>query len=96
LPQALHRTGVRADRAGRVRRISAGLIGRASVALGAGRAVAGAPIDHAAGILLRARPGDSVAAGDIVLELLANDPARLEPARALALEAIGIGDEPAP
>ena len=54
----------------------------------------GAPIDHAAGILIAARPGDRVGAGDTVLELLYTDPAKLERARHLAESALRIDDAP--
>jgi thymidine phosphorylase len=94
LAQARHSTPVRAERAGHISRIDARLVGRAAVALGAGRETAGAPIDHAAGILITSKPGDRVASGDVVLELLYNDPSRLDLAMHLAREALRIGDEP--
>jgi thymidine phosphorylase len=49
------------------------------------------------GIMVIAKPGDEVRAGDPVLELHYRDRARLETAVRLASEAITIGDErPAP
>src|SRR5262245_11296787 len=94
LPRAPHRAAVRAPRSGYVAFLDAGQVGRAAAALGAGRETVGAPIDHAAGILIAARPGDRVAAGDAVLELLYTDPAKLERARHLAESAIRVEDEP--
>jgi thymidine phosphorylase len=76
--------------------LDAGRIGHAACALGAGRERAGEPIDHGAGILIAARPGDLVSAGDPVLELLFNDAARLAPAEALARGAVSIEDTPPP
>jgi pyrimidine-nucleoside phosphorylase len=96
LPHAAHTVAVRADRSGCVAGIDALLVGRTAAALGAGREVVGARVDHAAGVLLRVRPGDRVSAGDALLELLSNDPARLEPAARLARAAVRIGDEAPP
>jgi pyrimidine-nucleoside phosphorylase len=94
LPCAAHRAAIVADRPGYVTRVGAGLVGRAAATLGAGRTIVGEPIDHAAGILVAARPGDRVSAGDVVLEMLSNDPAALELARPLARAAVLIADEP--
>ena len=94
LPGAAHRSTVTAPRSGYVRAIAAERVGRASIALGAGRSRAGDPIDHGAGVLIAARLGDEVKAGDPILDLLYNAAGSLENARALAVQAITIGDEP--
>jgi pyrimidine-nucleoside phosphorylase len=94
LPRAPHRVAVRAPRSGYIALLDAGLVGRSAAALGAGRETVGAPIDHAAGILIAARPGDRVTSGDAVLELLYTDSAKLERARHLAESAVRIEDEP--
>jgi len=94
LPRAPHRAAVRAPRSGYLASLDAGLVGRSAAALGAGREAVGAPIDHAAGILIAARPGDRVDAGDTVLELLYTDSAKLERARHLAESAVRMEDEP--
>jgi pyrimidine-nucleoside phosphorylase len=94
LPRASHREIVRAHRSGYVESLDAGLVGRSAAALGAGREAVGAPIDHSAGILIAARPGDPVSAGDAVLELLYSDSARLADARHLAESAVRIDDAP--
>jgi thymidine phosphorylase len=49
-------------------------------------------VDPAAGVLIEARVGDRVAEGDLLLELLYNDPARLAPGRELAERAVRIDD----
>jgi thymidine phosphorylase len=90
LPRAPHRTELRADSGGYLRRLDAGLIGRAAAALGAGRERVGDRVDHGAGILLRARAGDRIAAGDVLLELHYADPARLERAQALARASVQV------
>ena len=94
LPGARHRHAVRAGRAGFVSRLEAESIGRASMALGAGRARVEDTIDHGAGVLVHCKPGDPVQPGDTILELLYNDGGDVEGATALAREAITIGADP--
>ena len=94
LPLAARHKLIRADRGGYVSRMAAGTIGRAAVALGAGRDTVGAAIDPAAGVLVRAGVGQRVSAGDAVLELRFNDRSRLEVAERLARDAIRVDDAP--
>jgi pyrimidine-nucleoside phosphorylase len=94
LPGARHRQSVAADRAGFVSRVEAEAIGRASMALGAGRARVEDAIDHGAGVLVHCKPGDPVRAGDTILELLYNDDRGVDEATALACEAVTIGANP--
>jgi pyrimidine-nucleoside phosphorylase len=97
LPSAPHGHLVRASRDGFVTRLDAELVGRASVALGAGRDRIEDPVDHGVGIIVAARPGDALRAGAPVLELRYRDRAKLDAAVALAERAIEIGDtRPAP
>jgi pyrimidine-nucleoside phosphorylase len=97
LPHVSDLHAVAATRDGYVTRLDAELVGRASVALGAGRDRVEDPVDPAVGIMVIAKPGDEVRAGDPVLQMHFRDRARLEIAVALAREAITIGDErPAP
>jgi len=96
LPRVDNRHRVTASRAGFVTALDAELVGRASVALGAGRDRVEDPVDPAVGILVAAKPGDRVIAGDTVLELHYRDRGRLETAAALAARAIVIGDQPPP
>jgi pyrimidine-nucleoside phosphorylase len=96
LPSAPERHLVTAERAGYVGRLDAELVGRASVALGAGRDRVEDSIDPAVGILIKAKPGDRVGRGDAVLELHYRDARRLETALPLAARAITLGDEPPP
>jgi thymidine phosphorylase len=92
LPHVADRHLVAADRAGFVVRVDAELVGRASVALGAGRDRVEDPVDPAVGILVAAKPGDRVRAGDPLLELHYRDRGRLDAASALAGKAVAIGD----
>ena len=93
LPHVSGRELVTASRGGYVARLDAELVGRASVALGAGRDRVEDAIDPAVGIMVRATVGDRVAAGDPVLELYYRDRARLDRAVALLAHAVAIGDE---
>jgi pyrimidine-nucleoside phosphorylase len=96
LPGAAYRAVVAARRSGYVLRLGAELVGRASIALGAGRERAGEQIDHGAGVLISARVGDRVSAGDAVVTLLSNTASSLDIARAFAERAITIGDAAPP
>ena len=96
LPQAPYHHIVSAPRAGYVGAIDAELVGRASVALGAGRDRVEDPVDPAVGILLAAKPGDAVRAGDPVLEMHYRDRGRLEAALRLTSRAIAIDDHAPP
>ena len=96
MPHVADRRSVAASRDGFVTSVNAELVGRASVALGAGRDRVDDRVDPAVGILVAAKPGDAVRAGAPVLELHYRDGARLEAAMRLAGQAITIGDEPPP
>jgi pyrimidine-nucleoside phosphorylase len=93
LPRVSGRHVVTAGRAGFVTRLDAAPVGRASVALGAGRDRVDDPVDPAVGIIVKAKPGDPVQSGDAVLELHYRDRARLDAALHLIDNAITIGDE---
>ena len=94
LPHVANRHLVAADRTGFLTTLDAELVGRASVALGAGRDRVEDPDDPAVGILVCAKPGDPVRAGDPVLEIQYRDSARLATALGLAERAVTIGDAP--
>jgi pyrimidine-nucleoside phosphorylase len=92
LPQPRARREVRADRSGFVAALDAELVGLAAVELGAGRARKEDRVDAAAGLLLRAPVGAVVRAGDVVAELHASDPARLEAGEKRLRAALSIAD----
>jgi pyrimidine-nucleoside phosphorylase len=92
LPSAPHRFIVEAPRAGYLAGLDAELVGRASVALGAGRDRVDDSVDPGVGILVAAKPGASLQAGDPVLELHYRNPATLEAAVSMASRAVTIGD----
>jgi thymidine phosphorylase len=94
LPGARHRQAVAADRSGYVIAMNAELIGRSSMALGAGRLRVEDTIDYGAGVLIHRRPGEPVSAGEPVVELFYNDERGVIEAVALAREAITIAEGP--
>jgi len=97
LPQVKQRHLVQATRSGYVARMDAELIGRASVALGAGRDKVEDAIDPAVGIMVNTKPGAKVRSGETVLDVLYRDKARLDAALDLIKRAIVIEDKaPAP
>ena len=94
LPSASRRQAVTAPRDGYIAALKADLVGRASMALGAGRERVEDRVDHGAGVNIAKKPGDAVRAGDTVLELLYNDARGLAQAVALAEQAIQIAPAP--
>jgi thymidine phosphorylase len=64
--------------------------------LGAGREVAGEPIDHAVGVVCLRKRGEEVAAGEPLAEIHAQDAAAAEAAEAALLDAYEIGAAPEP
>jgi pyrimidine-nucleoside phosphorylase len=94
LPGARRRHTVTAERGGFISDVHAELVGRASMALGAGRSRVEDTIDHGSGILIHHKPGDSVTEGEPILDLLYNDDSGLGAAIALAREAIVTSPEP--
>ena len=94
LPQAPDSELVRAPRDGYVCGLDAGKVGRATMALGAGRARVDDAIDPGVGARVLARPGQPVRAGTPVLELRHRGGHGLAEAVALARDAIEVGEAP--
>jgi thymidine phosphorylase len=93
LPTPKHSQVVTALRSGVLVRQDALPFGIAAWRLGAGRARQKDPVQHAAGIDLHAKPGDTVVAGQPLFTLHTNEPARFD--RALeALEGSFVVGEP--
>jgi len=93
LPLVKQRHLVQATRSGYIARMDAELIGRASVALGAGRDRVEDAVDPGVGIVLNAKPGMKVSAGETVLDVMYRDKARLDVALDLIKRAIVIDDK---
>jgi len=85
---------VRANRDGYLSRVHARLIGEASVALGAGRARKGDPVDHAVGIIIHHKVGDKVEKNEPLFTIHANDGKNQAEARDQAGEAFNWSDFP--
>jgi thymidine phosphorylase len=97
LPTARETEVLRAEAGGVVTAVDAYGIGLAAWRLGAGRARKEDPVSFGAGVQLKVKPGDRVAAGDVLLELRADDPGRIPGAREVATGAIALGpDTPTP
>jgi pyrimidine-nucleoside phosphorylase len=85
---------VKAPRGGFISQVHARAVGEASVALGAGRAKKGDPIDHAVGFLILKKVGDAVQEGEPLFEIHANDEGKLKEAREAVLSAYQYSNEP--
>ena len=84
---------VKSRKEGYIQAMDAEQIGLCSVVLGAGRATKEEAIDPAAGIILRKKVGDKVAAGDVLCTLYTNREAVLPNAEEQYIAAIEIGPE---
>jgi pyrimidine-nucleoside phosphorylase len=82
------RHAVQAPRDGRLKRMDAGLLGRACLVLGAGRSKATDAIDFAVGVSGVAKTGAFIRAGDPLLVIHARDENSLAQARPLVEQAI--------
>jgi len=97
LPVAAERHTVGAPASGVLTRLDAYAVGVVAWRLGAGRARKEDPVSAAAGVVMFAKPGDTVRAGEPLLELHADDASRFESALAALDGAIDVGpDAPAP
>jgi thymidine phosphorylase len=94
LPGARRVEEVRATSGGVLQRLDARAVGVATWRLGAGRSRRDEAVSPAAGVLLHAKPGDEVRAGDVLAELHTDDPARLDRALAALDGAWQTGDDP--
>jgi pyrimidine-nucleoside phosphorylase len=92
LPSAPDRAIVRAPADGYVAALDAEPIGRAAVALGAGRNRLEDEVDHGVGIMVLAPPGTAVRAGEAVLEISHRGGRGLDAALALLGPALRIED----
>ena len=96
LPRAALVEVVNAPRSGSLSQVQARSVGEASVALGAGRAQKGDPVDHAVGFVIHHKVGDRVEKGEPLFTVHASDQKRLDAAIASVLAAHVIVDHPVP
>jgi len=92
LPVAKHEHVIAASETGYLNELDALAVGTASWRLGAGRARKEDPVQFGAGIVLHAKRGDKVTAGEPLMTLYTDTPERLE--RALDALSTGIKIEP--
>jgi len=94
LPVANEIERITADRDGYVGTMDAYAVGVAAWRLGAGRARKEDPVSASAGIILHRKPGAPVRAGDVLMELRAEDAAKLPAALEVARGAVSIAETP--
>ncbi|HID87424.1 MAG TPA: thymidine phosphorylase, partial [Anaerolineae bacterium] len=94
LPRARIVEELPSPRAGYVAALDAMEVGLTAMLLGAGRARKGEPIDHAVGIVLHKKIGDTVEKGEPLLTIHANDEQKLADARRRLLDAYTWSNEP--
>jgi pyrimidine-nucleoside phosphorylase len=94
LPQAPVRHLITSTQVGYVSQIDAETIGRASVEVGAGRAVKEAKIDHSVGFVLQAKVGDRVEVGDGLATIHAASQTSALTIERMLRPAFGIGPQP--
>ena len=90
LPKAKFIEPVLAERSGWVNSVNAREVGETSVQLGAGREKKGDPIDPAVGIMVYAKIGDAIEAGQTLFEIHANNTGKLLQAKERLKNAIEI------
>lgn len=93
-PEASHSETVSAPEAGFVSAIDAYEVGMAAGALGAGRKTMEETIDHAAGVFVERKIGESVDEGDVLFQLEYNDGADVKAAKSRLRESVTIGQDP--
>jgi pyrimidine-nucleoside phosphorylase len=96
LPRAPVVRELRAADGGYVRELQAREVAAVAMELGAGREQKGDPIDHAVGVVCRAKRGERVERGDVLAEIHAHKEEAAAVAEAALASAYAIGDEPAP
>jgi len=94
LPKAKFIEVVESSESGYLEQVQARVIGEAAVALGAGRAKKGDPVDHAVGYIIHHKVGDKVEKGRPLFTVHANDEKLLAEARQAALSAHRWSDAP--
>lgn len=95
LPAAPALVPLRASAAGWVEALDARAVAEVALGLGAGRRTRADAIDHAVGVVVRAKTGDRVSPGDLLAEVHAANPGAGEAAaQALRRDAFRIGNGP--
>jgi pyrimidine-nucleoside phosphorylase len=95
-PKARHIEVIKSPESGYLEQIQARIIGEAAVALGAGRAKKGDPVDHAVGFVVHHKVGDEIEKGQPLFTVHANNESLLAEARQTVLSAFRWADAPVP
>ena len=96
LPQADYTRSVRAERTGYIAHMDAESVGRAAMALGAGRKTKDDGIDLAAGVILSRKTGEFVREGDEVARLYTSSAQRADEGEAILRGALTFSDDAPP
>jgi thymidine phosphorylase len=94
LPQANLREVVMVQQDGYIHSMNAMNVGIAAWRLGAGRARKEDLVDHSAGVVWKHKVGDAVRRGDVLFELHANDPIRMQAGLEAVIDAVVIDENP--
>ena len=94
LTKAAFVESVYAENGGWASVVDAKEVGETSVALGAGREQKGDLIDQAVGIIVKVKVGDAVDKGQVLFEVHANDPRKLQQAKERLKNAVKIVNRP--
>lgn len=94
LPKAAFVESVYAENGGWASVVDAKEVGETSVALGAGREQKGDLIDQAVGIIVKVKVGDAVDKGQVLFEVHANDPRKLQQVKERLKNAVKIVNRP--
>ncbi len=94
LPHAKLIEVVESPVSGYLHQVRARIVGEAAVALGAGRAKKGDPVDHAVGFVIHQKVGDKIEKGQPLFTVHANDEKLLAEAREAVLAAHSWNDAP--
>ncbi len=92
LPKAKNVLDIYAEAEGYVHGIDAESIGKAALAIGAGRETKETPIDYAVGIILAKKVGDYVKKGEVIAKVHINDLGKLEECKQKLLKAYQLSD----
>jgi pyrimidine-nucleoside phosphorylase len=96
LPAAPVVREIRAERSGVVETVEPRRVGHAVVALGGGRSRTDQQVDPSVGFRIPVKPGDHVAAGDVIAVIHARTSAQLVPAEVAIRGAIAVGEAASP
>jgi len=94
LPQAPVTRRVKSPKEGYISQVDAMVVGLTALDLGAGRKKKGEPVDHAVGVVLHKKIGDSAARGDDLCTIHARTDSAARKARTSLLEAYAWQEEP--